>query len=184
MVEFRAAPALHNTIRIQLEENAVDFDNDCLKLLGQSCHESLDAVNGHVLEPGDTSLSERHGAVRNRARILDSNATAVKAFFRALCIPRLMSKRGHSRRQLMNSLQHAQHLPSSAKSVWHFAAATTAPPPTASPEVRSARRPSPPGAHSVSRVRQSWRSCRPSPSIVSYFCSTRRRECRRSRTGP
>ena len=91
MVEFRAAPALHNTIRIQLEENAVDFDNDCLKLLGQSCHESLDAVNGHELESSDTSLSERHGAVRSRARILDSSVTVAMAFFLALSLPRLMS---------------------------------------------------------------------------------------------
>ena len=66
-----ATPELHVTASVQLEKNAlsasITTEN---QLLGQSCHESLDAVDAFTsLKSGDTSLSELHGAARSRAHL-------------------------------------------------------------------------------------------------------------------
>ena len=47
-----------------LERNDVYFDNVRNKLRDQSCYESVDAVDGHAFESGDTSLSEPHCTTR------------------------------------------------------------------------------------------------------------------------
>ena len=48
MVEFRAAPELHDTVRKQLEENAVGFDNDWNRLMGH--RRSRPWSGSHILE--------------------------------------------------------------------------------------------------------------------------------------